>query len=105
MNNKQAIMHFILLAAVFAAVAFLGEQGKLIGGVFMSDQRDDGLIIHYKQDFTEISSDDLDRLLADQVRLREALAGLMSLTSAAYGSQVTEVPEYVAALKAMEGNQ
>lgn len=37
--------------------------------------------------------------------LREALAGLMKLTSAAYGSQVTEVPEYTAALKAMEGNQ
>ena len=37
--------------------------------------------------------------------LREALAGLMKLTSAAYGSQVTEIPEYVAALKAMRGEQ
>ena len=38
-------------------------------------------------------------------RLREALAGLIKLTEAAYGSQVTEIPEYAAALKAMEAER
>ena len=35
----------------------------------MSDWRDDGVMIHYKKDFIEINSHDLDRLMADQARL------------------------------------
>ena len=70
MNDNLASKYLLLMFGMIAVVAFLGEQNKLIGGVFMSnDWKDDGVMIHYKQDFIEIDSHSLDRLMNDQARL------------------------------------
>ena len=67
------VRYVLALSIVACVIAILGEQGKLMGGIFMSDDdwKKAGVMIRYNANskFVEVEPEGLNALLRDQARL------------------------------------